>query len=179
LFASTAVEATVESKQPWLPLSLSFLAYQLWAFVVVFPQRSEGRPRRCEAKPSLSLSAGPKEGRIDKKNGADPGWRLRRFYAVRSNELAEAKLFLLAIAVTRKELINTTCGVNEFLLAGEEGVGRRCDFKLYQRIGFAIDFNSLLSSHGRMGDEDFIVRHIFENYFAIVGRMDVFFHFIC
>jgi hypothetical protein len=113
------------------------------------------------------------------KNGADPGEGLRRFYAVRSNELAEAKLFLLAIAVTRKELINTTCGVNEFLLAGEEGVGRRCDFKLYQRIGFAIDFNSLLSSHGRMGDEDFIVRHIFENYFAIVGRMDVFFHFIC
>ena len=30
-----------------------------------------------------------------------------------------------------------------------------------------------------MGDEDFLVRHIFENYFAIVGRMDVFFHFIC
>lgn len=31
-------------------------------------------------------------------------------------------LFLATVTVTAHELINTTCGVNEFLFSGEEGV---------------------------------------------------------
>ena len=52
--------------------------------------------------------------------------------------------FLFAVTITAQELINTTCGVNEFLLAGEEWVRRTCDFKLNQRISFAIEFDSFL-----------------------------------
>lgn len=92
--------------------------------------------------------------------------------------IAGKQLFLFTVTVTGKELIDTTCGVDELLLTGEEGVRGGSDFKLYQRIGFAINFNSLLSSYGRVSDENLIVRHIFEYNFAIVGRMDVFFHFI-
>ncbi len=87
-------------------------------------------------------------------------------------------LFFLAVAVTAHELVHTTCGVNELLLAGEERVRAAGDFKLHEGVSHAINFDCLLSGDGGTGDEDFIVRHVFEHYFAIVGRMDVFFHFL-
>ncbi len=43
----------------------------------------------------------------------------------------EDLLLLVAVAVAAHELINATSGVDEFLLAGEEGVRRTCDFKLH------------------------------------------------
>lgn len=91
---------------------------------------------------------------------------------------AGRNLVLLTVAVAGEELVDAAGGVDEFLLAGEEGVGGGGDFQLHQGVGLAVDFDSFLSGNSRVGDEDFIVRHIFENYFAIVGRMDVFFHFI-
>ena len=88
-----------------------------------------------------------------------------------------AGLFLLgAVAVAAHELVYAACGVDELLLAGEEGVRGAGDFQLDQRIGHAIYLDSLLGCNGRTGDKDFVVRHIFEHYFAVVGRMDVCFH---
>lgn len=89
-------------------------------------------------------------------------------------------LFLfVAVAVTAHELVDAACGVDELLLAGEEGVRGACDFKLHERIGLAVDFDGFAGSDSRTGDEDFIVRHIFEYNFAVFGRMDVFFHCYC
>ena len=53
------------------------------------------------------------------------------------------KLFLATVAVAAHELVDATCGVDELLLAGEEGVRRAGDFKLYQRIGNAVDLDLL------------------------------------
>ena len=86
------------------------------------------------------------------------------------------RLLLLAVAVAAHELVDAACGVDELLLAGEEGVGRACDFKLYQGIGYAVYLDGLLGGHGRASDKDLVVRHIFEHYFTVVGRMDVCFH---
>ena len=86
------------------------------------------------------------------------------------------RLLLRAVAVTAAELVHATGGIDQLLLAGEEGVGRRGDFKLHQGIFLAIYFDGLTRCYGRAGDKDFVVRHIFENHLAVVGRMDVFFH---
>ena len=78
------------------------------------------------------------------------------------------RLFLLAVTVAAHELINAACSVDELLLTGEEGVRRRGDFKLNQRIGNAIDFDSFLGCDCRAGDENLFVRHVLEYYFAVV-----------
>ena len=57
---------------------------------------------------------------------------------------AKKRLFLLAVAVTAQELINTTSGVDQFLLAGEEWVRRTSNLKLHQWIGLTVNLNSLL-----------------------------------
>ena len=89
-----------------------------------------------------------------------------------------AGLFLLgAVAVAAHELVYAACGVDEFLLAGEEGVRSAGDFKLHKGIGNTINLDSFAGGHGRTGDEDFVIRHVLENHFAIVGGMNVFFHF--
>ena len=66
-------------------------------------------------------------------------------------------LLLLACTVAAHELINATCGVNELLLTSEEGVRRTGDFKLYQRVSNAVDFDGFLSGYGRAGDEHLFV----------------------
>lgn len=78
------------------------------------------------------------------------------------------ELFFEAVAVTAHELVYAAGGVDEFLFAGEEGVRRAGDFKLDQRIFFAVDFDSFFRCDSRTGDKDFVVRHVFENYFAII-----------
>ena len=77
-------------------------------------------------------------------------------------------LFFVAVTVAAHELVYAAGGVNEFLLTGEEGVRRAGDFELYQRIGNAINFDSFARSNGRTGDKDFVIRHVFENDFAVV-----------
>lgn len=57
---------------------------------------------------------------------------------------AQKRLFLLAVAVTAQELINTTSGVNQLLLTGKERVRSVGDLKLYQWISLSINLNSLL-----------------------------------
>ena len=61
------------------------------------------------------------------------------------NEL-RLQLFL-AVAITAQELVYTTSGIDEFLLAGEEGVRSVGDFKLNQGISLAINFDSFLRVH--------------------------------
>ena len=53
----------------------------------------------------------------------------------------EKSVLFGAVAVTAHELVHAACGVDEFLLAGEEGVRRTGDFQFHQRIGHAIDFD--------------------------------------
>lgn len=78
----------------------------------------------------------------DIKKGCKPQWSLQPFDFLYKNE--ELNLgFLLAITIAVEELINTTCGVNEFLLTGEEGVRSIGNFKLNQWVGLTVDFNSL------------------------------------
>ena len=86
-------------------------------------------------------------------------------------------LLLAAVAVTAHELIDATSGVDEFLLAGEEWVRRAGDFQLHEGILLAIDFDGFTSCNSRASDESVIIRHIFENNFAVVGWMNIFFHF--
>ena len=57
-----------------------------------------------------------------------------------------AELFFLAVAVAAHDLIHTAGGVDEFLLAGEEGVRGACDFKLHEGICNAINFDCFFSS---------------------------------
>ncbi len=66
-------------------------------------------------------------------------------------------LFFLTITVAVHELVNAAGGVNEFLLAGEERVRRARDFKFYQRICHAVNFNCFFCGDGRTGDKDFVV----------------------
>ena len=86
-------------------------------------------------------------------------------------------LFLLAVAVALEELVDASCGVDEFLLAGKEGVRRAGDLELHQGIGYAINLDSLFAVDGRASDEHLFVRHVFERHFAIVGGMQIFLHF--
>lgn len=92
-------------------------------------------------------------------------------------EVLPLDLLLAAVAITAAELVYATCRVDEFLLAREEGVGGAGDFKFYQGIFLAVDLDGLAARYSRASDENFFVRHVFECYLTIVGRMNVFFHF--
>ena len=76
-------------------------------------------------------------------------------------------LLFVAVAVTAHELVYAAGGIDEFLLAGEEGVRRAGDFKFNQRISLAVDFDSLFRCYGRASDKYLVIRHIFEGNFAI------------
>ena len=86
------------------------------------------------------------------------------------------QLLASAVAVTGHELVHTTSGVHEFGLTGVERVTRVRDLKLNQRILNAINFDSVLRSGRRAAEELSTVRHIFENHYAVVLRMNSFFH---
>lgn len=62
--------------------------------------------------------------------------------------LLEGKILLLAVAVAVEELINTTCGINELVLASVEWVAGRGDFKLYEWVLNAVDLDGLLGADG-------------------------------
>lgn len=88
-----------------------------------------------------------------------------------------ARLFLLAVAVALAELVDAACGVDELLLAGEEGVRRAGDLELHQGIGLAINLDGLFAVDRAAGDEHLFVRHVLERNFAIVAGMQIFFHY--
>ena len=93
-----------------------------------------------------------------------------------SERLDAAGLFLVAVAVTAHEFVDATGGIDKFLLAGEEWVRRAGDFELNQRICSTIYIDSFFGGYCRAGDEDFVVGHIFEHHFAVIGGMYAFFH---
>ena len=85
-------------------------------------------------------------------------------------------LLLGTVAVAAAELVDASCGVDELLLAGEEGVRGGGDFKLHQGILLAVDLDGLTGSDSRAGDENLLVRHVFENDLTVVGGMNIFLH---
>ena len=85
-------------------------------------------------------------------------------------------LLFTAVAVAAHELVDAAGGVDELLLAGEEGVRRAGDFEFHQGVFNAIDGDGFASGDGRAGDEHFFVRHVFECNRTIVVGMDAFFH---
>lgn len=93
------------------------------------------------------------------------------------SDKVDSSLFLDAVAVAAAEFVDATCGVDEFLLAGEERMRRAGDLKLYERIFLAVDCDGLFCGYRGASDEDFVVGHILEHHFAIIGGMNVFFHF--
>ena len=90
--------------------------------------------------------------------------------------LATQVLLAVAIAVARHELVHATGGVHQLRFAGIERVTRVRDLKLDQRVLNAVDFNRVLRSCCRAAEELSTVRHIFENYYTVVIRMNSFFH---
>ena len=78
---------------------------------------------------------------------------------------------LTTIAVAAHELIDTPCRINELSLARVEGVRRVGDLYLDERIGLAIDLDSLLSVGSTLRDGDFVVGHIFECHWTVILRM--------
>ena len=85
-------------------------------------------------------------------------------------------LLAVAVAVARHKLVHTTGGVHQLRFAGIERVARVRDLKLDQRILNAVDFDAVLRSCRGAAEELSTVRHIFENYCAVVIRMNSFFH---
>ena len=61
-----------------------------------------------------------------------------------NDDEAPALFLLITVTVAAHELVYAACGVDELLLAGEEGVRGAGDFKLDQRIGHAVNFDSFL-----------------------------------
>jgi len=87
-----------------------------------------------------------------------------------------AALLAVAIAVARHKLVDATGGVHQLRFAGIERVTRVRDLKLDKRILNAVDFDRVLRSCRRTAEELSTVRHIFENYYAVVIRMNSLFH---
>lgn len=84
----------------------------------------------------------------------------------------------MSVAVAGAEFVDATGGIDEFLLSGVEGVRGGSDFEFDEGVCFAVEVDGFASGYGAACDEHFVVRHIFEHHFAIVGGMDVFFHFV-
>lgn len=89
--------------------------------------------------------------------------------------------FLGVLLVLAHELIDASGGVNQFQLAGEEGVGSVGDFQLDHGIFVAVGVgDGFLGGGAALGENHVVVGHVFEDNEAIVLGMDSFFHvFLC
>ena len=85
--------------------------------------------------------------------------------------------FLGVLFVLAHELIDASGGVNQFQLAGEEGVRGVGDFQLHHGILVAVGVgDGLLGGGAALGENHVVVRHVFEHNEAIVLGMNSFFH---
>ena len=83
---------------------------------------------------------------------------------------------LAFLSVALVELVHTTCGVDELLLAGVEGMAVAGDFNFDQRVFVAVfPLDGVLRVDGRLGQEGEIGGYIFEDDRPVI-RMDIFFH---
>ena len=89
----------------------------------------------------------------------------------------DEELLLGAVAVTAAELVHAAGGVDQLLLAREEGVRGTGDLKLYKRILLAVNFYCFARSNSGTCDERLVVRHVLETYLAVLLGMKIFFHF--
>ena len=125
-------------------------------------QRDKVQKSKVESQKSKAIS----RKQYNEKSPAEPD----------SFVCVSRRLFLLTIAVTRHEFIYATSGIHEFGFTGIERVAGVGDFKFDKRIFFAINLNGVFSSSGRTAEELRAVRHVFENYNAVVIWMNSLFH---
>ena len=85
-------------------------------------------------------------------------------------------LLAVAISVARHKLVHASGCIDKLRLTGIERVRSVRDLQLDERILNAIDSNRILGSSGRAAEELSTIRHIFENYYSVVIRMNSFFH---
>ena len=83
-----------------------------------------------------------------------------------------AQLLALAVAVARHELVDAAGGVHQLRLTGIERVRSVGDLQLDQGVGFALHLDGVFGSCRRTAEELRTIRHIFENYYAVVIRMN-------
>ena len=86
------------------------------------------------------------------------------------------QLLALAVAVARHELVDAAGGVHQLRLTGIERVRSVGDLQLDEGIGFAFHLDGVLRSGRRTAEELSTIRHIFENYYAVVIRMNSLLH---
>ena len=91
--------------------------------------------------------------------------------------LLTSQLLAFAVAVARHELVDAAGGVHQLRLTGIERVRSVGDLQLDEGIGFALHLDGVLRSGRRTAEELSTIRHIFENYYAVVIRMNSLFHF--
>ena len=89
----------------------------------------------------------------------------------------EKTLLLVAVAIAAEELINTTGGIDELVLASVEWVAGRSDFELYEGVLNTINLDGLFGGNGGTRDESHVVRHVLECYRTIVFWMEILLHF--
>src|SRR5688572_12975506 len=77
---------------------------------------------------------------------------------------------VLLLRVTLAELVHSTAGVDDLVLARVERVRRRADIDLDQRILITVfPLDLLLAAKGRAGQEREIRGHVLEDDFAVLG----------
>lgn len=79
-------------------------------------------------------------------------------------------------AVFLAELVHTAGGIDQFYLAGVEGVRSGGDFQFYQRVSYSVDLYRVAGVGGGVSDERFAVGHVAECAKSVIFGMDTFFH---
>jgi hypothetical protein len=75
------------------------------------------------------------------------------------------------------ELIDSACRIDEFHLAGKEGVGFGRNFQADQGIFIAVlPGNGFLGGGAGFGQESLVAGKILEHNETVVGWMEIFFH---
>ena len=104
------------------------------------------------------------------------GFQTNRKEIVRADSLAQGRLLGTTHSTEALlELVDTTLGVHELVLTGEEGVGVRGDTAGNHVVLNTVDFFLLGGSSGGTGDEAAARGDVHEHY-RIVLRMDVCLH---
>ena len=86
---------------------------------------------------------------------------------------------LVVSLVLAHELINTSCGVNEFQFTCEVRMRSVGDFQFHNVIFITVGIDNFLFGVGTaLGENHSVIRHVFEYYESVVRGMDSFFHFL-
>src|ERR1700753_795967 len=99
-----------------------------------------------------------------------PAWRT-------GIELYHNLILFLFFSIFLFELIDTSCGIHQHILTGEEWVRRIGNFKLYQRVFIPIvPFYGFFGVSRRAAKKSMAIAHVLEYNQAISLWMNFFFH---